>query len=238
MEPKTIVQTLAELPHFRMLERELVERIAAGAKLRTLAAGELLFTGGEPCRAFFAIRSGAVKLFRNAPDGRERVVHNLRAGQAFAEAALLSIGRYPLSAVATETPTELVEVAGAPFLELFRKEERVAAAMVASLSARLVMLVERVEELSLANAGSRLARWLARQPSRREGGGAPRVELSMAKKDLAAHLSMTPETLSRLLRRWQDERLIEQDKGAIAVLDEARLLAVADGTDPAAAPAA
>lgn len=228
MDDPPILETLSDLPSFKLLERDLLARLATGSRALSLDAGEVLFREGEPCRAFFAIRAGRVKLYRATPDGREQVVHHLGAGQTFAEAALLNYGRYPASAVATETPTALVRIEGEPFLALFREDDRLAAAMVGSLSMRLLSLVERVEELSLVNAGSRLARYLLRQPGR---GPADRlrIELTMAKRDLAAHLSMTPETVSRLLRKWQDLGLVDSERGSVTVLDPARLLALSDG---------
>jgi CRP-like cAMP-binding protein len=231
MVDPAILETLSGLPHFRMLDAELLGRVAEGSRLLSLQSGDLLFRDGDPCRGFFAVKSGAVKLFRLTPDGREQVVHNLGAGQTFAEAALLNMGRYPASAVATESPTELVEIGGERFSKLFREENRLSAAMVGSLCMRLISLVERVEELSLVNAGSRLARYLLRQPSHGPSGRVA-IELPMSKKDLAAHLSMTPETLSRLLRRWQDRTWIESERGSVTVLDPERLLALADGEEP------
>ena len=229
MEPSAL-ETLSSLPHFRLLERDLLERIAACSRIRHLRAGEILFREGESCRGFYVIQRGAMKLYRATPDGREQVVHNLREGQTFAEAALLNMGRYPAAAVAMESPTDVIEVAGGPFLGLFREDSRLAPAMVGSLCMRLISLVERVEELSLVHAGSRLASFLLRQPSK---GPTERVEikLPMAKKELAAHLSMTPETLSRLLRRWQDQGWIASERASLTLLDAARLQAVADGED-------
>jgi CRP-like cAMP-binding protein len=230
MSAPEVLETLSTLPHFRLLDPELLRRVAGGSRLLRLQSGEILFRDGEPCRGFFAIRIGGVRLYRLTPDGREQVVHNLGAGQTFAEAALLNMGRYPAFAVATETPTEIVEIAGEPFSKLFREDPRLSAAMVGSLCMRLMSLVERVEDLSLVNAGSRLARHLMRQP-----GHGPseriRIDLSLSKKDLAAHLSMTPETLSRLLRRWQDQGLVESERGSITVLEPKRLLALADGEE-------
>jgi CRP/FNR family transcriptional regulator, dissimilatory nitrate respiration regulator len=227
---ESVLERLARLPHFRMLDRELLSRVAECARLVRHDAGEVLFRDGEPCRAFFAIETGAVKLYRATPEGREQVVHNLGPGHTFAEAALLNFGRFPASAVAMETPTELVEIGGERFLTLFRSENRLAAAMVGSLCMRLVSLVERVEELSLVHAGARLARYLLRQPGK---GPLERmhVELAMAKKDLAAHLSMTPETLSRLLRRWQDEGWIESERSSVTILAAKKLQAFADGEE-------
>lgn len=218
---------LRRLAHFKMLPPDLLEQIALATKSSRFDEGQLVFTEGEPCRAFFAIQSGAVKLYRAGADGREHVVHNLVAGATFAEAALLSFGRYPVSAVATESPTDLLEIGGERFLELFRTDARLGPAVVASLSMRLVALVERVDELSLVQAGSRLARWLLRQPA--AGDREPVIELALQKKDLAAHLAMTPETLSRLLRRWQDDGWIRNERTRIVLERADALLALADG---------
>lgn len=235
MTDPTLLETLASLAPFKLAAPEVLGRVAASARTRTFRTGEILFREGEPCHAFFAVRAGRVKLFRSTPDGREQVVHQIGPGQTFAEAALLSFGRYPASAEAAETPTDVVEIGGEGFLALFREDSRLAAAMVGSLSMRLLSLVERVEELSLVNAGARLARYVVRQPA--TGPSArPRVELKLPKKDLAAQLSMTPETLSRLLRQWQEAGLVESERGALTLLDAARLQRLADGeTEPAGA---
>lgn len=224
----TLVEALAALPHFRLLDRSVVERIARGSRELTLEAGATLFREGEPCRAFFAVQAGAVKLYRATPDGREQVVHHLQPGQTFAEAALFHIGRFPASAAALETPTRVVEIGGETLLDLVRTDPRVAQAMIGSLCVRLLSLVERVEQLSLVNASSRLARYLLRLsatgPTER-----PVVDLPVAKKDLAAELAMTPETLSRCLRRWQDQGWIETDRSRLTLLAPGELSALAEG---------
>jgi len=222
-----IVLALRALPHFKAVPPDLLAKVGSMSRVLRPAVGEILFREGDPCRKFYAIQSGAVRLYRAQADGREQVVHNLHAGASFAEAALLSLGRFPVNAVVTEPSTVLLEIGGEPFLELFRSDARLAPAMLGSLCIRLVTLVERVEELSLVQAGSRLARWFLRQPA--HGTEEQAVELSLAKKDLAAHLAMTPETLSRLLGRWQDEGWIRNERTRVVLRDAAALLALADG---------
>jgi CRP/FNR family transcriptional regulator len=221
------VSELRVLPAFRALPPDLLEQVAACCRPVALQAGETVFLEGEPVRALFAVRRGAVKVFRLSPDGHEQVLHHLRPGQTFAEAAVLSMQRYPASAAATEAGTELLEVAAEPFRELFRSDERMAGAMVSSLSQWLLGLVERIDELSVASAGARLARFLLRQPSHRIEA-VTQIELPMAKKELAAHLAIAPETLSRLLRRWQDAGLVRSEGRTLTVLDERLLAALAD----------
>ncbi len=227
MSDPVLEPALRALPHFKTVPADLLAQVASMSKRVHADAGAMLFREGDRCHAFFAIETGGVKLYRSQADGREQVVHTLHTGATFAEAALLSFGRFPVSAVATEASTVLLEIGGERFLELLRTDPRLAPAMIASLSMRLVSLVERVEELSLVQAGSRLARWLLRQPV--HGIDEPAVELSLAKKDLAAHLAMTPETLSRLLGRWQEEGWVKNERTRIVLRNSRSLLTLADG---------
>lgn len=232
MATTPIHDALRCLPHFRGLAPELLERIAAGCRLREVRAGQLVFAEGEPVRAFYAVLEGGVRLYRLASDGREQVLHHIRPGHSFAEAALLTMHAYPASAAAMATPTRLLEIGGETFLPLFRSEPRLAAAMVASLSVWLLQLVERVEDLSIPSAESRLARWLLRLPAHAGAGGLA-VTLPMTKKELAAQLAMTPETLSRLLRRWQDCGLLETRGRELVLRKPQDLTAVADREESA-----
>src|SRR3954464_8426508 len=122
MSATSIAAVLRELPHFRALPADALETIARGSKLGVHSPGEILFRQGEPCRAFFVVKSGAVRVYRSGKDGREQVLHHVRAGQSFAEAALLSTGRYPADAMVTEDATEIVEVGGGAFTDLFRSD--------------------------------------------------------------------------------------------------------------------
>lgn len=220
------ISELRLLPHFRALAPDLLEELARAARAVRFDAGQSIFAEGEAARAFYAVRAGAVKVYRLSPDGREQVLHHVREGGTFAEAAVLSMRAYPAHAVAVEE-ADLIEIGAERFLELFRGDPRLAAAIVSSLSMWLIRLTERVEELSVISASARLALYLTRLPSRLEGEVVV-LELPLAKKDLAAHLAITPETLSRLLRRWQDAGLLRGNGRRLEILDERLLVAIAD----------
>jgi CRP/FNR family transcriptional regulator len=226
MDP-TIERVLRKMPLFASLDEATIAKIAAGSLRLRLAAGESILREGEPCSGFFAVTAGGAKIFRISPDGREQVLQRVRAGQTFAEAAVLTMKRYPANAVATESPTELVKIGAETFLRLFEGDQRVAKAMVASLSTWLLRMVGHVEELTVLSAGARLARYLLDLPSTSSRDGLV-VELPLAKKDLAASLGITPETLSRLLRKWQDRGVVRSEGGTIVVCDSDVLLAVAE----------
>ena len=226
MQRDAMKQVLRETPHFHNLGDTLIEAVAGLCTGVGASKGETIFLEGETCSAFYLVLEGRVKVFRVSPEGREQVLHDLKKGATFAEAALLNLGVYPASAMAEE-PTRLLRIDGPGFLRLFREHERLASAMVASLSHWLLDLVARVEELSVVSAGARLAHYLVRVPSRTENGVMV-VELAMSKKELAAYLSITPETLSRMLRRWTDRGIVEVDRRKLKILDGRVLAAIAD----------
>ena len=227
MPERTLASLIRALPIFAALDPKTLDVIASGSRLRKLAADETVIREGEPVRAFFAIVAGGVRIFRLSQDGKELVLQRVRPGQTFAEAAVLSMKRYPANAVATEDGTEIVEIGSETFLRLFDGDGRVAKAMVASLSTWLLRLVGKVEELTALSAGARLARYLLGLPSTATEEGAS-IELPLAKRELAASLGITPETLSRLLRKWQDREVVRSEGSTIVVLDADVLMALGD----------
>lgn len=228
MSDGEVLQFLSRLPHFRGLPRELVGEVAKFARVRSVELGETIFLQGEACTAFYAVRRGGVRVFRTSSEGREQVLHHIRPGQSFAEAAALTLSSYPASAQAVERDTELVKVPAEPFSKLIEREPRLTVGMVASLSTWLLGLVGRIEELSISSAPARLAHHLLSLPSRERDGHAV-IQLPMTKKELAGHLAIAPETLSRILRAWKDRGVAESDGSELHVHDSRVLEALADG---------
>ena len=218
---------LFEFPLLQAIPKPAMTKLAEAARVRRCAAGDTLFRQGDDARALFAVLEGGVRIVRLLPDGNERVLHRIRAGQTPAEAAVLSMPKYPATAVATATPTEVAEIPAREFNALLERDPAVAKAIVAALAGWLVHLVGRVEELTVLGADARVARHLLDLPATQTRKGLE-IRLPLAKKDLAAQLAITPETLSRVLRRLREQEIVDVRGSVVVVRDAAALLAVAD----------
>lgn len=97
-----IPQILKKSLLFSGLDDENLAQVEAIAVKRPFAKGESLFTDGEVANGFYLLAEGSMKLCKISPDGREKVLHFVHAGETFAEAAFFGDGKYPAEAKAME----------------------------------------------------------------------------------------------------------------------------------------
>nr|WP_298145426.1 Crp/Fnr family transcriptional regulator [uncultured Pseudomonas sp.] len=207
---------------FEPLNEEQMDELMSTSQLLSIDKGEPLFRQGEPANAFYFVIAGAVKIYRLTPDGQEKVFEVIGNRQTFAEAMMLmDTPNYVASAEAL-CPTQLYRIANSTYMRLLQSNSRLTFALLGKLCVRLHQRVNEIETLSLKNATHRVVRYLITQLARLPDG-VNSFELPMAKQLIAGHLSIQPETFSRIIRRLIDEEVITQEGRLIAVLDRPRL---------------
>ena len=207
---------------FEPLNEERLNELMSTSHLLSIDKGEPLFRQGEPADSFYFIISGAVKIYRLTPDGQEKVFEVISDRQTFAEAMMLmDTPNYVASAEAI-CPTQLYRLSNSTYMRLLQSNSRLTFALLGKLCVRLHQRVNEIETLSLKNATHRVVRYLLTQLVRQQTVDC-QFELPMAKQLIAGHLSIQPETFSRIIRRLIDENIITQDGRQIAILDRLRL---------------
>ena len=207
-------------------ERQRTEVLAAGS-VRAVARSEVLFNEGDPAYAMYGLVDGSVKLVRYTPRGKEALLHLVRPGQTFAEAALFGEGTYPATAVAVEAGRVWVLTRGR-LLELVRRSPEVALAMVASVSLWTRKLAQQLELLTQRRVEERLAVYLLGRAATAPPREGEEIRLSEARHLIAAQCGTAPEVLSRTFRRLEDDGVLEGTDDGVRVLDPARLRALAE----------
>lgn len=226
----TAREILAKCWMFRKLSPELLDMLAAEAVRKNFAKGQRIFTQGEECPGLYVVGTGLVRVFKYAPNGKEHVLHFADAGKTFAEVAVMGNFTAPAHAEALED-TLCVLLPAHRFRSLLRQQHALCLGLLESMSLWVRQLVGLLEDVVLRDASGRVARHLMQADP--TGGRAP-FTLPMLKKDLASHLNLTSETLSRTLRRLAETGLIELiDHQQLRLCDIDALRAVADGILPA-----
>jgi CRP-like cAMP-binding protein len=215
---------LRNLPLFRALAPEELDRIAAATAQVRAPAGTILFRRGEPCAGFHVIVYGQVKLAFGAADGAEKVLEILGPGTSFGEAVMFLDRPYVVTAEVLADALLLAIGKHAVFAELERNP-KFARKMLAGLAQRLHHLVTDLEAHTLRSGTQRVIAYLLRDLPGEASGGPVAVELATSKGVLASRLDLTREHFSRILHELSAAGLIEVHGRTIRILEPGRLRA-------------
>ncbi len=189
-----------------------------------LKPGDHVFREGDHFDAIAAVRAGTVKTYVTDRDGREQVLGFHLPGEVIGLNAIHG-DRYPCNAVALDTvmlcrfsfPRIALLAARLPNLQqhLFRLMSHDIG--VASLFAGDHSADERMAAFLIG-----LSRRLAAR-----GFSPRRFQLTMSRTDIANYLRQAPETVSRVLKRFEHDGLVRIKQRDVEILDLPRLEALA-----------
>lgn len=164
-------------------------------------AGQTLFGEGDVARHYLLVCQGQAEVMRYGFNGEERVFRVFEPGTLIAHAAMfMPHGRYPMQARA-RTAFQGWRLCRRRLHEACRQWPDLALALLAGLSKNLYDQVNKVDWMTSSSAPERLANYLM---GLRERQGDV-VTLPLNQRQLAAHLGIRAETLSRLLNDWQTQ---------------------------------
>ena len=187
-------------------------------------AGDHLFREGDPFEAIAAVRAGTVKTYVIDRDGHEHVLGFHLPGEVIGLSAIDG-EHFPCNAVALDT----VMLCRFSFPKI-----AVLAARLPGLQRQLFRLLSRdIGRAALLagdwSADQRMAAFLVGLSRRlaARGFSATRFQLTMARTDIANYLRLAPETVSRVLRRFQEEGRLVVDRREVELVDAVSLEALA-----------
>lgn len=192
----------------RGLSQQEVDNISQVVKARkTLQRGEFIYHEGDSFRGILAIKSGSAKLVASDQHGNEHILNILLPGELLGFDGL-SDEKHSCAAVALETMSFCILPAD-NMDELFQN--------VPSLTRELFRhtgekMLEDKNQLILSKrpAEERLAYFLISLSERlkRRGFSSSEFKLSLTRQEIGNHLGLALETVSRLLKKFQDDQLI------------------------------
>lgn len=179
-------------------------------------AGDEVFRLGQPFGAIYAVRAGMVKTRRIDEQGREQIFGFYLPGELIGLNGLYS-ERYPCDAIALGTVT-LCRFAFPQLGMLATRLPGIQQTLFRLMSKDIVNAALLAGDFS---ADERLAAFLVNLSERfAERGYSPtRLHLMMSRSDIANYLRLAPETVSRVLRRFQDDNLIAVDKREVSLIE-------------------
>lgn len=192
----------------RGLSHEEIESISQIVKAKkTLQRGEFIYHEGDNFRGILAIKSGSAKLVGADQHGNEHILNILLPGELLGFDGL-STDKHSCAAIALET-TSFCLLPADSMDHLFQN--------IPSLTRELFRhsgekMLEDKNQLILSKrpAEERLAYFLISLSERlkRRGFSASEFKLSLSRQEIGNHLGLALETVSRLLKKFQEDEMI------------------------------
>ncbi|MGR9099024.1 MAG: helix-turn-helix domain-containing protein [Gammaproteobacteria bacterium] len=189
---------------------------------RTLQRGEYIYREGDRFRGVLAVKSGTAKLVADDFHGNEHILNILLPGELLGFDGLYN-NRHNCSAIALETmsfcelPADKLESLCQNVPGLMRELFRHTGEKINDDRDQIVLNSRPAEE--------RLASFLISLSDRlkKRGFSSTEFTLTLTRQEIGNHLSLALETISRLLKQFQNAGLITVDNRRIRIIDLAGL---------------
>lgn len=213
------VSCLAKVPIFNHLSPEEQEKIVDLIQVKKVNKGDFLYQAGDKNNSLYIVHEGKIKISRYSQDGNEQVIRVLQPGDFIGEKVLFSAREADDFATSIED-CHLCEISSKKLKEHMLANPEIMLQIMSELSHRLDKAEAVIEEISLLPVTNRLAISLIEYSDGKES-----YQLPLSKADWASSLGMSQETLSRKLRTFKEQKLIElTGQRGIKILNRAKLI--------------
>ena len=180
-------------------------------------AGVMICQSGDQCESLVIILTGRVKVYRPAASGRSITLYYVSDNESCILTTSCLLNAMPFPAYA-ETMTEVVGLSIPPenVKAWLQTEPLWQQYIFGLLSKRMAGLIELVNALAFQGLDNRLAEWLLKQAS-----GAS--EIKVTHQFIAEELGSSREVISRLLKEFEQQNLIQLGRGSIKIINESEL---------------
>ncbi len=213
---------LGRLGYFRDLHAATLRKLSAGSRQITVRRSEVVFTKGDPADVLYVVVSGQVKIYLSLANKTEKVVALVNHGESFGIASLWLGMPHAANAVAN-SDSHLLLLDRHILIGQARQEPMLAQCLMTDLSQRVMDLMRDMESCTPRSSLQRVSCYLL-QHRPGTGMGCYDILLPTTKRDIAAKLNLTQETLSRMFQLLSKEGAIEVRGRMIRVLDSQKLL--------------
>lgn len=210
-----------------MLTDDEVHTLSTLAQVRSVTAGQSVFNRSHRAEALVALRTGEVALGFRTSDGVFRTERIVR-GPAWLDLSSAWLGEPHAMDAQALASASVIELPRAELETRLASHPDLARRLIQGLAREVQALAVNTHELMHKDAPARLAQWLLQRCEPVAGQvGQALVKLSERKRDVASQLAITPETLSRLMRSFTRQGVIEVAGYSVRVLNHRALAQLA-----------
>lgn len=210
-----------DLPHSQ------VENISYKKSCIHAKRGDIIYDEGSVPKGLYCIHAGNFKVYQRGPDGKDQILKLCKPGDVLGYRALLGGGQH-VNTVEAIDQAVICFVPRVQFMEVINGHAPFPMRMMQLLSTDLKDAERRLTYWTQRPVRERLAETLLLLQESYGQNEEGHINITLRREDLANVIGTATETLIRALNDLKREELIHVERKKIAVLDERRLLHLAN----------
>jgi len=204
---------LDDFNFFSFLKSEDLERLKNISVKKYYNKDEILFYKADEPRYLHLLVKGIVKLYTHDHKNNEVIIHNLMGPSLIAEIVNYEETTFPANC-SFETKAEVILIDYEKFKKEFLLKPEISLFFIKSLTKKIKALESFITYNISSNSLEKIAKFLFDNES---------ILINLRQVKIAQVLNITPETFSRKLAKLKKEKIIQNEKGYIKILDHNRL---------------
>jgi len=202
------IDTLKKVNMFKHLDEPELKLLLSISRQRHFSDGEILFYEKEKPQYLTVVLEGVVKIYKVDPKHNEITLHRFVPNNFVAEMAVFEGIPYPASA-AFETEGSVLEINFEKFKKYFFTKPEITMALFRSLTQKIQYLDNVIGLTVILDSTARVAKYLCEN----------NAALGMKHNKIAQDLHITPETLSRVFKKFTKLGFIAKEQGTYKIVD-------------------
>ena len=214
-------QSLA-LSVFGSLKREDLHELNNYKNSNYVKKGQIIFSENNPTHGLYCIHKGKAKIVMIGRDGKEQIIRLAKDGDIIGYRALICGENYSASAVTIED-SMVCFIPKERLWSLIEKNAQLSKNLMTHLAMDLKYAEKRSIDMQQKQASERLAEALLIMQETFGLHADRSIRIELSREEIANLTGMAVETVVRILKSFQELKILELDKRKIIVMDHTKL---------------
>ena len=186
---------------------------------RTISKGTVIHNGSVDCTGLLLVKSGQLRAYILSEEGREITIHRLFEMDIclFSASCVMPNIQFDI-VIEAEKDSELWIIPACLYKDLMEESLAVSNYSHDLISSHFSELMWLVEQIMWKSFDKRLAKFLLEECVLEET-----TSLKITHEKIANHMGTAREVVTRMLRYFQSEGMVNLTRGAVEIVDEKRL---------------
>lgn len=203
-------------------QNTLLHNLKPFGTLVSFSRHSIIYAPDEPAQSFYVLYSGQINLYIISPGGRILTLQLIEPHQPFGHSMLSNNQTYDTFAEAT-TIVEALELSQDDLHIAMEHQPDLVLKFIAVLEQYMVIVSRRLDELAFKSVPARLASVLLDMADTSESHGLPPRIPRRTHQQLAEMTNAYRETVTKVIKQFRTDRLLDIDSTSITLLNTSRL---------------